>query len=281
MKVLSEKNVFVNSEINVIGNGERWQIRFPQSEFSTIYPRKMKFILTQFVMKRNMFPINPTNNLFFIQLTDGTSVRAYPVEIAPGNYDTYAGMVVALKNALDFTSLTYSTAQPNYLLNSNFTSGGNPIKWLVSYDATSRGYSFQAQDNGGANITISADVDFFSCQTRDASKLSTSIPNSTAQMVADVNRAFGGYVDTHEIVGGKVSRANSPQSLFNVTTANSLWTSPYVANLSSLECIYLRTSVNSNNFASTGFDVDNCPTFNTYANKHIRKNTFNRKLLQQ
>ena len=81
MKVKFARNVFVDSEINSIGNGQISKINFPPSAFSIAPGEMMRMILTSFEMRRNWYNVNPSNNTFYLYDPAGAGTYS-PIVIA-------------------------------------------------------------------------------------------------------------------------------------------------------------------------------------------------------
>lgn len=98
MKVVRSRLVYIDSEINAVGNGRVSQVNFPSSIFNVSQGQQMRIVLNSFEMRRNFYSVNPTNNTFY--LYDPAGPTYTEIQIAPGNYQTYTELATAIQAAL-------------------------------------------------------------------------------------------------------------------------------------------------------------------------------------
>ena len=85
MEVIHHKNVFINSETDLDGDGESVHVLFPPDAFSTHDKDElMRLTLNSFTMRRNFYAINSHNNVFYSGAAVGTKTNTYT--LTPGDY---------------------------------------------------------------------------------------------------------------------------------------------------------------------------------------------------
>ena len=219
MKVKFARNVFVDSEINSIGNGQISKINFPPSAFSVAPGELMRMILTSFEMRRNWYNINPTNNTFYLYDPAGAGTYT-PIVIAQGTYPTFALLTTAIQNAV-VAVVAGST---------------------VVYDPILRKYTITL----GAGVPAGAYFVCFQVKLNDGFQPAT-VSNG------------GFFNDSQEILGAKPTRDGwngVPVNAFGTTVGVGPHISPFVAALNTLEAIYIRTNLHSGNYQTFGFEKD-------------------------
>lgn len=151
----------------------------------------------------------------------------YPLIIQPGTYNNFSD----LSNA--FTAAMTTCA--------SLTGGQLVLSGSVSYNAISRDFTFTL---GSGTNPFGFFVSFYDD--------SEPTPPGISQL--------GFTNDSQEIVGGFQSNLLSAlRSVFVTSTSSTpsgpgTYTSPFPAQLSSLEALYLRCSLGTSNFASSGFE---------------------------
>ena len=221
MRVKTVRNVFVDSEVNTIGNGEKTKINFPPDAFSITAKERMRLTLTTFEMRRNFYNINQTNNTFYIFSPLNSTYRE--CVIAPGNYNDYATLALAIQSALVGVYIG-STCTFNQI-NRKFTLTLGPA--VTAYDPASYIVCFQCKGT-----------------------------NTQATNVSDA----GYFSDVHEILGGIPTRdgwlVDRPENAFGPNSTGGVTPniSPYLGSLSTLEAVYVRTTIHSSNYQTYGFE---------------------------
>jgi len=207
------RNIFVDTESNSIGSGEQSKIIFPSIPFSTQSSNE--------IMKLTLSTFEMRKNWYNINQTNNKFYLFDPagptyteIVIAPGNYATYTGLATAIQAAL-VAVLVGSTCTwlPNQRKFEIVLAGAPAGSYLVC---------FQANQNSGAP------------------------PAGVTEQ--------GAFNDSWEILGAVVNRSFPavPTPAFVENPAGT-FTSTYLAQLNSLEAIYLRTSIPSNNYETFGF----------------------------
>ncbi len=219
MKVKFARNVFVDSEINSIGNGQISKINFPPSAFSIAPGEMMRLILTSFEMRRNWYNVNPSNNTFYLYNPAGAGTYS-PIVIAQGTYATFASLATAIQTAI-VSVIAGST---------------------VVYDATLRKYTITLGPTAPAGS-------FLVC-------FQVKLDNAFQPAGVSNNGYFN---DSQELLGAIPTRdgwGGVPVNAFGTATGVNPMITPYVAALNTLEAIYIRTNLHSGNYQTFGFEKD-------------------------
>lgn len=219
MKVKFARNVFVDSEINSIGNGQISKINFPPSAFSIAPREQMRLTLSSFEMRRNWYNINPSNNTFYLYDPAGTGTYS-PIVIQQGNYDDFNTLAGAIATAISVVvPLSTCVYQPI------------PRKYLITL---------------GATAPVGSYLVCFQV------KLDSALQPPTVS-------ANGYFNDSQELLGAKPTRDGwngVPVNAFGTATGTIPMLSPYVVALNTLEAIYIRTNLHSGNYQTFGFEKD-------------------------
>ncbi len=237
MKTTYFRNVFLDSEIGTIGNGQVSRVHFPSTAFSITSSQMMKLVLTSFEMRRNWYSINKYNNTFFLYDPAGASYTK--IVIAPGSYRSFAGSPTASpptagslgKAILDAVQLALG--------------GTTTVEW----NDVSRKWNI-------TNTLIPAGAYFVCFQVK-------SNPPNPAPAIIDKDEYFS---DVAEILGAIPTRDewSVPVNAFGSTTGPTpvIHQSPFVGALNSIETIFIRTSLQTNNYQSPSFEP-NLPNTNS------------------
>lgn len=246
MKVRDSKLMYIDSEINTVGNRGKAKIIVPNHPFTVYGSEQMRLTLISFEMRRSWYNINQSNNEFYLYSATGSVF--FPVVIQPGLYTKFDGGTVptgtkglghAIKEALDVTVADMTTA-----LSATVTVTD------VDYDENFRSFSFTM---GGAGLPTDLEVVCFHCK-------SGTIPTGVS--------ATGFFNDSYEILGGIPTRdVTQIVPAFTNDGANT-FESPLTASLNSLEAIYLRCNLQTSNFQTNGFSRD-APDRNTMSETNI------------
>jgi len=228
MRTTYFRNVYLDSEINSIGNGQVSRIQFPSSAFSIRSGQMMKLVLTSFEMRRNWYSINATNNKFYLYNPAAAVGSQYTeITITPGSYRSFG---TASPSPVGSLALAIEQAL-NAALGAGHTCG---------WDEVSRKFQINMP------VATPATAYLVSFQVKQS-------PDNPEEG----NISEGGYFnDSSEILGCRPTRDNwgtTPVNAFGSTGAG-LYTSPYVGALNTIETIFLRTSLQTNNYQSYGFE---------------------------
>ena len=239
MIVKYARNVFVDSEINQVGNGETTKLNFPPSSFSINTDERMKMTLTSFEMRRNFYNVNPSNNTFYW----------YDPSLAPANQ--YTPLVIAEGNYSAFGPTNPAGASPPLTLGDAIINAINAHAPLtgatIAYSPITRKWTLNLTGSAGP---LNANSRFVSFQV----KKEPSAPDGVSDN--------GYFNDCHELLGGYPTRDKytSPVDVFTGSSAGGAVAttkiSPFVAQLNTLEAIYIRTSLHSGNYQTYGFEKD-------------------------
>ncbi len=157
LKTIYSRNIFIDSETNVVRDGFAYRVNFPQEPFSILPGQKMKLTLTSYDQRRNWFSVNQTNNKFFFAVKDDRNIPAaikfYEVLIPPGSYQSFMELCLAIQSGLN-TALTgdlltegvysagaiakvgYEGAEPNTGINDGSTDLTSSKHYLVQVKTT-------------------------------------------------------------------------------------------------------------------------------------------------
>tara|TARA_R110000822_G_scaffold58459_3_gene146318 strand:- start:634 stop:1644 length:1011 start_codon:yes stop_codon:yes gene_type:complete len=219
--------VYIDSEINSIGNGQVSRIQFPSTAFSIRPGQMMKMVLTSFEMRRNWYSINATNNKFYFYDPAAAVGSQYTeVAIVPGSYRSFGtaspspagSLALAIETAIVAAGLGAAT---------------------VGWDEVSRKFQI-------VMVAATPATGYFVCF-----QVKQSPDNPDPANISE----SGYFNDSAEILGGRPTRDNWTvpiNAMAGVGPGNH--TSPYVGALNTIETIFLRSSLQTNNYQSYGFE---------------------------
>lgn len=235
MIVKYARNVFIDSEINQVGNGESIKLNFPPSPFAILPQEQMRLTLTTADIRRNWYSINKYNNKFYWY--DPTGVGTYTeLVVQEGTYYAFnpTGAVppappVSLGDAILFAIQAYAPLATTAL----------------AWDEPTRKYTLTLPAG------LPAGSGFVSFQVKSTPAAPTGVSD---------NGYFGDFA---EIIGGYFTRDGwtNPRDLFSgeplIAQAVALTqVSPFVAQLNTIESIFIRTNLHSGNYQTYGFEKD-------------------------
>ena len=231
MIVKQSRLLFIDSEINTVGQRGKCRVLIPNHPFSVVGSEKMRLTLLSFDMRRQWYNVNQTNNEFYLY---SASTNAYfPVVLQPGVYRSFAagahtagpkGLGHALQDALDIAVTA---------MNATLTS--TIAVQSVTFDENKRSFTFTLSGGG-----IPADLQAVCFQCKQGLQ------------PAGVSDA-GFFSDVHEIIGGIPTRDSSVVQAALDKDGNA-FSSSMPASLNSLEAIYLRCNVQTSNYQTHGFE---------------------------
>ena len=237
MKTTYFRNVFLDSEIGTIGNGQVSRVHFPSTAFSITSNQMMKLVLTSFEMRRNFYSIQKFNNTFFLYDPAGPTYTKCVIPV--GSYRTFSGDPTATPPPAGSLGAAIQSAVQTAL-------GGTTT---VSWSEVSRKWDI-------TNTLIPAGAYFVCFQVKQTP------PNPDP---ANIDKAEY-FSDVAEILGAIPTRDNwtTPINAFGTTTgpAPVIHQSPYVGALNTIETIFIRTSLQTNNYQSPSFEP-NLPNTNS------------------
>jgi len=226
MKVKYSRNIFIDSEINTIGNGQKTKVNLPPSSFSIGPHEDMRLIMTSFEMRRNWYSVNPSNNTFY---SYAPATNTYTeITIAQGSYRLFG------------TDQTTADSLCQAVFNALTVAG---ITSTVTWSEVTRKFV----------LTVTAGMaagDYFVCfQVKSGDNQPAGVSGS------------GYFNDVHEILGCRPTRSPPnvgagllPVNAFRSSVGLVAHTSPYVGALNSLEAVYIRTNLQTNNYQTYGFE---------------------------
>ena len=250
------RNVFIDSETNTTIDKLVVPVNLIPSDFWCNSDENMRMTLTTLECRMNWYNINQYNNVFYIFTpTTAGSVTGtyYQVTIPPR---TYYDFVDAPYNASPVTATGLATAIQT-ALNTTATTvindgGVYPVTIGVGhtcvYDVNTRKFtiSLDTTGSGGTLTALSYIVSF-------------AVPFIDQPLPTNVSGSYI-FMDTNEILGGVPCRfipsiANGPpvECMVGSGTTTRVFVSPFVAQLNSIEALYLRTNLQSSNYSTYGF----------------------------
>ena len=96
--VRNSRLIYIDSEINTIGNRSKAKVLLPPHPFSVYQQDRMRLTLVSFEMRRNWYSINATNQIFYVH--SPTAGTYQEVVIPAGSYDTFADLAAAIQTGL-------------------------------------------------------------------------------------------------------------------------------------------------------------------------------------
>ena len=252
-RVKSSRLLIIDSELNSVSERGKCRVLIPNHPFSVSGTDKMSLTLLSFVMRRQWYNINKTNNEFYLySLSNNVYI---PVIITPGVYTKFQGGTYTAAGAgLDPTGKglghAISDALQESILELNTALSSGVTVTTALYNANTRGYSFTFSGSG-----LPADLQIVSFQCKSGKNRPVSVSES------------GFFSDVHEIIGCVPTRdATNIQNGF--TKVGSTFSSVFPASLNSLEALYLRCNVQTSNYQTHGFEK-NMPDRNGMSETNI------------
>ena len=208
--------IFIDSSVNT--HGDHAKVLVPPHPFGAVKSERIALTLISFCARRNWYNVNATNNTFYLYQNN----VHYEVQIPPGVYSDFTG-AGGLGGALEAAML-------------GVIGGMDQIALVaVVFDATTRRFTITFNNNGAHPVTIRC----YDCKTG----------------VAPANVSPQGfYNDSYELLGARPIRdpTDAVDSLAGAV-ADTL-VSYYPASLNTLDAIYLRLNLQTNNFSTTSMD---------------------------
>ena len=237
--VKQSRLMIIDSELNSVSERGKCRILIPNHPFSVQGESKMRITLLSFVMRRQWYNINQTNNEFYLY-TPSFDLFV-PVTIQPGVYTKFDGGIYNAAGAGSDTepkglghAISDALQESVIELNAALSSGVTVSTAL--FNANTRGFSFTFGGTGLAALNLQ--IVSFQCK------------NGT--LPVGVSNA-GFFSDVHEIIGCIPTRdANNIQN--GLAKSGNTFTSIFAASLNSLEAIYLRCNVQTSNYQTHGFE---------------------------
>lgn len=222
MTTLNSKLIFVDSDYDVLGEGDTFRVDIPPGSVTAGERQFIRLILQEFHGYKNFYNVNNNNNTLRLNI-DGAGFN--DVVITPGNYETYNEIVDNLADQL-VTELTGAglTYTKDKIL---------PAVNKIPTSTTDRKLSIKLTNGATAAAT-------FVLQAREI--LGTTAANS--------------FSDAYALLGCKkvTSASDTTTQSFNVSidggTGDITITGDYPMQRSTAEHVYLRSSLINNNLGS-------------------------------
>ena len=218
MRGQESKLIFIDSSVNT--HGDKTKVIVPSHPFSATGGERMALTLVSFAMRRNWYNVNPTNNTFYVYVSN----THHEVRITPGVYSTFATLAAAIQDAL--TTTIANVAEISAV--------------AVNHGATTRLFNV-VFTMAPAHVNTQVEVRCFAIKG--------------GLLPAGVS-VQGGFNDSHELLGARPIRSTTDtfNSLLQPGALNTL-VSTYPASLNTLDAIYLHiNSIETGNFMSTGHE---------------------------
>jgi hypothetical protein len=229
-----QRTVFLNSEINT-KQGQIQALNFPSSSFNVSQNEQMKITLSTFHCRRNWYNINATNSIFYVYNPAGSVYTE--CRIPEGNYESFDTPAAVGPPAVGESLCEGVVAA---LVNAGFVGS------TCTYDPRTRKLTITP-----VGIPAGAYIVCFQVKS-----------NSPFGPPAGVSEE-GYFNDVCEILGALDTRDGwdgaNPQNAFENTFTGVgpvgpvAMSSPFVAQLNTLECIYILSDLHSGNYQTFGF----------------------------
>jgi hypothetical protein len=214
--------MFLDTSVNVTGNGEKARFQVAPDDFSagSNSNKMIKMSLNSFSCFRNWYNINETNGVFYV-IKGGVYIECI---IPKGDYTDFAGGVTNLEDGIQVA------------IDTAVGTGA-----VVSFIPSGRKFSIDMTAVSGWTNGTDSFVGFIH---------KTGTPPSSA--VTDL----GWFNQSFQVLGGRPDRdgAVSPVDLLDYDAITSKYVSPFVAQLGTLDEIVLRCDLPSTNYQSAGFE---------------------------
>lgn len=244
------RNIFIDSETNTNIDSTQVSVNLIPNDFNCGPNEAMRMTLTTLEMRNNWYNINQYNNTFYIftptALGSATGTY-YQIQMAASSYLDF---VDGLYNT-NFISTTTNVPGLNSALTTALNAGGIGTGHVSTFNILTRKFTITLNVSGaGSNATL----------TNNSYPVSFAIPPNLGSSPIGVSPLYS-FVDTAEIIGGYSTvvvpvAGSPPRSLMSggtVSGATLIFVSPFVAQLNSMEAIYLRANLQSLNYSTYGF----------------------------
>jgi hypothetical protein len=241
------RNIFIDSETNKTNDETQVQVNLVPSDFWCGPDENMRMTLTTFEMRTNWYNINQYNNVFFIWAPTAPSTTIgiyYPVTILAKTYYDFLDTIYNPNVAAPVTAEGLENAITTALAGAGIGTGHTCV-----YNVNTRLFTITLSyaTSGGLLDALSFPVSF------------QVPPTQGAPPVGVTFQQF--FVDTSEILGGIATKVApsailAPVSLMVLDSSPvgfSVFKSYYPAQLNSMEALYLRSNLQSANYATYGF----------------------------
>lgn len=246
MEVISSRNVYIDSDRGIQGDGKHFTIHFPSNAFSVGDGQMLRVTLQSFSMYKNFYNVNDTNRHFKVVVGNTTVAGALTAK----DYKDYGAIATdfaeQLRVALASGLNTEDSADFGAL--STEANSVEPAADVVPGDTSTRKFKvvYNATKADGSAYNISEDF-----------------TTSTIKVLFEQDVSTGGnsFQDTHELLGGKVSTPGNIISGLQVAFQNNAGTNDqmvvtgyYPLQRSTMEHVYLRSTLITDNYQNHHFD---------------------------
>lgn len=249
-----QRNIFIDSETNQNIDSTQVSVNLTPNDFCCGSNEEMRISLTSFEMRNNWYNINQYNNTFWLFTpTTPTSVAGVynQIQITPSSYYDFINSLYiqgssVVPTVTNVVSTGLSEAIQTALLASSIGTGHT-----CTYNPNTR--KLQIVLNTGVGSIGISQYSYFVC---------FGVPPSAGGTVPTGVSNVYTFSDTNEILGGnnniKFPTTSQPisalgSSVYNAGLNTLTSESPYVAQLNSIEAIYLRSNLQSLNYSTYAF----------------------------
>jgi len=211
------RNVFLDSETTKNLDISQFSINLPPGDFTCLATEEMRCVLTTFEMRFNIYSINQYNNIFYLY--------------DPAGGGSYTQITIPAGSYANFTEL--SDAIEAGIL------AGTGLVATVTYDSKTRFLSI---------VTTSAPAGSYYCTFQ----MYSGVPPpgvSTQGFFNDNFEIFGAIATTND----NWNNVGAPVNMFGSVLATGTCKSLYPAQLNSMEAVFLRTNLQSNNYSTYAY----------------------------
>tara|TARA_R110000787_G_scaffold6733_2_gene23384 strand:+ start:2991 stop:4070 length:1080 start_codon:yes stop_codon:yes gene_type:complete len=247
MKLVEERNFFVDTERVIMGNCLDTFISLPQNLIRCQANQNMRITLGTFSMRRNFYNVNYNNNkLYFVTEVAGVFDSSAQIVIEEGDYRNYndanEGICKAWETGIDTALTSLGVVAPAS---------------SCDYDRITRKLTFTFNVTGGVfdNLKmVCFTMPNFRAET--GTMLNSIIGNDSESAFQDAHVLLGGCPHTNQEASTyaelveciPLTRNAGPPVTYNGASI-------YNANLSTEQNIYMRTDLNNTAFQTSSFDV--------------------------
>jgi hypothetical protein len=266
--IKQSRSIFIDSETNTSVDNTQVSVNLVPNDFYCGADEAMRMTLTTFEMRQNWYNLNFTNNVMYLftPIAVGSIVGDYfQLRIQQGTYYDFLDGNYISDNVITTVALQGLAAAIQVALQTAAADLNAPLGFFPAgpanagntcvYDPVSRKFTIVIVQNA---VTVTPLSFFISFQVPFVSQ-PLPLNNTGGVAIVQGDRIF---LDTAEIMGGNsqdyIATATLPTiPLFPNPVVNALvnitFTTPYVAQLNTLEAVYLRSNLQTSNYSTYGF----------------------------
>lgn len=239
--VKQTRNIFIDSETNTSLDDTLVQVNLIPTDFWCASDENMRMTLTTLELRNNWYNLNTYNTIFYIYTPTG---NYYHVTIPQGSYYDFLDTVYNPGVTTPTITTGLATAIQTGLNTSVIGTGHT-----CTYNPVTRHFTITLSILGslGTLTTSSYPVCF-------------AVPTGTGGTPPTGVSRIGFFSDTYEILGGVPTKYFKPgdtplPALESIPApANFIkFETPFVAQLNSMEAVYVRTNLQTSNYSTYGF----------------------------